>query len=770
VAKGITIPIVYKSDLKGLDQANRAIVGFEKQSSLLNKVIGTGMVVAAGAATAAIGGIGFAISKGFGRLQQIENAEFMLKGLGNSAEDIEAIMDSALASVKGTAFGLGDAATIAAQSVAAGVKPGEELTRTLSLLADTAAITGRPLTEIQSILGKVTTTGRASRTELQQLAERGIPIYQMLAEQVGVTEEAIMGMASAGEISGDILMDALENKIGGAALKMGDSTEGAMANTLAAIQRVGANLIGPIYDQFGEFFRAAIEGLEPIEEMAKSVGDTIGKFLNPRLDTLVEFVRNLSVPIQTFVTFMGMLKDQAGGAVSVFQPLVTSFQNMLPVLAPLAPIVKAIADLFALMAVTALPALLTIIQQLMDQAIPVLIDAFVRLAPPLLEIANTMLEMLSPIILELAQMAIPLFVGILQILIPIVEFVAKVIAGMDEALVQIGVAVFIAVKAFALLRAGLLIGRGLMIGFALATYGATGATYANTTAQKLGVIVGNLLNGTTLRGVAARVAERVALVSSRVGMVAMTVATWAQVAAQKALNFVLNMNPLFRIFLLLSAVTTGLIWFFTNTEIGRKIFQGAFEAITAITQAFADLFILFFTEILPARWEAFVEGIGRLWDGLKDVFKAVLNFIGGLIEGYINSWISMFEGFVNGIIAGVNFMIRALNRLSITIPAIGDSPERTIGFNVPEIGKLSLGRVSIPELADGGFVDSPTLAMIGEAGPEAVVPLSKGRGMGATYNITVNAGLGADGQRIGEQIIREIKRYERQSGPVFARA
>ena len=63
------------------------------------------------------------------------------------------------------------------------------------------------------------------------------------------------------------------------------------------------------------------------------------------------------------------------------------------------------------------------------------------------------------------------------------------------------------------------------------------------------------------------------------------------------------------------------------------------------------------------------------------------------------------------------------------------------------------------------------LANIGEGRfDEAVVPLKPGTRMGSTFNITVNAGMGADGSRIGEQIIQEIKRYERQSGPVFARA
>lgn len=74
----------------------------------------------------------------------------------------------------------------------------------------------------------------------------------------------------------------------------------------------------------------------------------------------------------------------------------------------------------------------------------------------------------------------------------------------------------------------------------------------------------------------------------------------------------------------------------------------------------------------------------------------------------------------------------------------------------------------IPMMAEGGFVNSPTLAMIGEAGPEAVVPLNKMPMGGNTYNLTINAGMGADGAALGKQIVDAIKRYERSSGPVFA--
>jgi hypothetical protein len=82
----------------------------------------------------------------------------------------------------------------------------------------------------------------------------------------------------------------------------------------------------------------------------------------------------------------------------------------------------------------------------------------------------------------------------------------------------------------------------------------------------------------------------------------------------------------------------------------------------------------------------------------------------------------------------------------------------------------SLG-VEVPAFAKGGIVLGPTLALIGEAGPEAVIPLTgRNASMGNTYNIVVNAGMGSDGAVMGRQIVDAIKRYERTSGPVFKSA
>ena len=74
---------------------------------------------------------------------------------------------------------------------------------------------------------------------------------------------------------------------------------------------------------------------------------------------------------------------------------------------------------------------------------------------------------------------------------------------------------------------------------------------------------------------------------------------------------------------------------------------------------------------------------------------------------------------------------------------------------VPAIDRLLTG---IPKLAKGGIVTSPTVAMIGEKGPEAVVPLGAMSAIGATYNITVNTGADPN------QVVAAIKRYTKNGG------
>lgn len=106
--------------------------------------------------------------------------------------------------------------------------------------------------------------------------------------------------------------------------------------------------------------------------------------------------------------------------------------------------------------------------------------------------------------------------------------------------------------------------------------------------------------------------------------------------------------------------------------------------------------ITFITGIFTRDWE-------KAWSGVKKIFGGVFDSLYGLIKTPMNL-----------IIGAINSVIRGLSSLSIKVPDwVPGFGGKTWGISIPEI----------PRLARGGIVDSPTVAMIGEAGKEMVVPL-----------------------------------------------
>ncbi|HJF12236.1 tape measure protein, partial [Corynebacterium falsenii] len=225
--------------------------GSAKGKGLGGKLFGGLKVAAAGAGVAVGGVLAGSISKGFKRLRDIESAEAKLSGLGHSAETVEGVMKNALASVKGTAFGLGDAAGLAGTLVASGIKPGKDLEKTLKLTADSATIAGRELGDMGLIWGSVAAKGKLQGDDAMQLLASGVPIWQMVGDVMGKTAGEAQELGSKGEVSFEIFQKAMEKGVGGAAQKAGNTTEGAFKNMGAAMGRFGATLLKDVYPLVG---------------------------------------------------------------------------------------------------------------------------------------------------------------------------------------------------------------------------------------------------------------------------------------------------------------------------------------------------------------------------------------------------------------------------------------------------------------------------------------------------------------------------------------
>lgn len=114
--------------------------------------------------------------------------------------------------------------------------------------------------------------------------------------------------------------------------------------------------------------------------------------------------------------------------------------------------------------------------------------------------------------------------------------------------------------------------------------------------------------------------------------------------------------------------------------------------------------------LLWNKCEGFRNFFIGMWEAIKTAAKSAGEFIGGIFENIMNT----VRGVINGIIKGINAAIGAINKISVTIPDwVPEFGGKTIGFNLK----------TIPLLAKGAVVDNPTLAMVGEAGKEAVMPL-----------------------------------------------
>lgn len=290
---------------KGTGRASAALAKMARFAKVAAVLTGAALAAAIGK---------FVIGGGISRALNIEDAQAKLRGLGHDAKSVGQIMDSALKSVKGTAFGLDAAATAAASAVAAGVKPGKELTRVLALTGDTATIMGRDFGEAGAIINKVLAGNRLSMEEVNQLQDAGLPILSMLGKQYGKTALQMREMVSAGEIDSKRFLKALQTNIGGAALASGNTTRGAWMNMQAAMSRVGAaivkDIIPRIRDAFGamtawfdanstNIVNAVGRTIEFIKSFASSVvnlGTQVATYLGPKLTALWNTLTTQLIP------------------------------------------------------------------------------------------------------------------------------------------------------------------------------------------------------------------------------------------------------------------------------------------------------------------------------------------------------------------------------------------------------------------------------------------------------------------------------------------
>jgi phage-related protein len=241
-----------------------------------------------------------------------------------------------------------------------------------------------------------------------------------------------------------------------------------------------------------------------------------------------------------------------------------------------------------------------------------------------------------------------------------------------------------------------------------------------------------------LKVVASWVMTSVAAVANVAIMVtqsAVMVAKWVMMgtqsliqAARMAAAWIIAMGPI-------AWITAAIIGFalliIMNWE---KIKEMTIKIYTAISDKIKEI------------WKSIIESIKTVinnivtfirdkFNSIRDTLFGIMGAIGSKIKETFNNIVTDIKNSINKVIDLVNGVISKFNGIRINIPKVEIPEVKILGFETPafSVGGQSFGVPqipSIPRLAEGGIINKPTLAMIGEGGEsEAVIPLSKLAGL-----------------------------------------
>ena len=212
----------------------------------------------------------------------------------------------------------------------------------------------------------------------------------------------------------------------------------------------------------------------------------------------------------------------------------------------------------------------------------------------------------------------------------------------------------------------------------------------------------------------------------------------------------------------------------------QRLAENALTAIgRSISESFSGDAISEFAGQCGGLAEASMLSEGDLLpEGLLSRFEAVSGgfseMLAGMGANWDEAWKWMGESFAataNTVIDGLNILVDGLNAIKIDIPEW-----------VPEIGgnsfQMSIPKLApVPQLARGGIVTQPTLAMVGERGREAVIPLENSEWMSELANrigmvIAGNSAvrqaavveLAIDGRKFAEATIEDIQSVSARKG------
>ena len=200
---------------------------------------------------------------------------------------------------------------------------------------------------------------------------------------------------------------------------------------------------------------------------------------------------------------------------------------------------------------------------------------------------------------------------------------------------------------------------------------------------------------------------------------------------QSVLNFLLDNTPM----LLDAAIQAYMAFVFAIPEIIPQLLSSLGTIVSTIANTLGDKLPEMFKNI----WSTFTKGSRAAFEGMKNTFQSIPNWFKNVfasawqaVKDVFSARGKIFDGIKDGILSGlktvINGLIGGINKvIAVPFNGINSALQKIKGVSIAGLKPFdwipTISVPQIPKMAKGGVIDTATLAMIGEAGKEAVVPL-----------------------------------------------
>jgi phage-related protein len=393
--------------------------------------------------------------------------------------------------------------------------------------------------------------------------------------------------------------------------------------------------------------------------------------------------------------------NQFAGIFALLQPIVELFKDMGPlVLKLITPIVQVLAPILQ----NIMEDLLPVIAQLFDSIAPIL-QKLAELLAPIIEVVGKVLVTAVGFLAQLFERIVPFIVNILDAFMPIVDIIVKIVEDLMPVFLSLFDSVIPIVEE--------------ILAALLPIISEVLAIMAPILKESM------VLFTDLLKQLLPPIKELLVSLAPVIG------------------DILKALMPILKLFMEVQAAILPLIidLFKMLVPVIVEILDAVMPIITALLGLIAPILkpiLGIFVELAKMLLPLLVDNIKLL----LPILKPILTIIGGiatLITGIIEGDFSKVADGLKGIAEGlINLVIKAFEFiLNLPIRAINALLDYVPNFGPNTIPAVKFGTV---KLAEGGIVDSPTNALIGEAGPEAVVPLNNDKSMNV-YSTTLEAKL-----------------------------